>query len=88
MKYSGKSLKFVILTTILTTTIVVQAIGLINSGYADSDSQQSDDKFIKKCNKAQDSGNVEKNCNQKINLNAILVETLYALKIRLFDINI
>jgi hypothetical protein len=60
MKYSGKSLKFVILTTILTTTIVVQAIGLINSGYADSDSQQSDDKFIKKCNKAQDSGNVEK----------------------------
>jgi len=60
MKYSSKSLKFVILTTILTTTIVVQAIGLINSGYADSDSQQSDDKFIKKCNKVQDSGNVEK----------------------------
>jgi hypothetical protein len=60
MKYSSKSLKFVMLTTILTTTIVVQAIGLINSGYADSDSQQSDDKFIKKCNKVQDSGNVEK----------------------------
>lgn len=59
MKYSPKKMSCISLIILLTTTTLLTGIQL-HSTVADSDSLQSDDKFLKKCSKAQDSLNEKK----------------------------